>query len=335
MPVSRRSFLSGLAAVGAAAAIPSSSFGFPRSRTSDADSSHRVSASCPFRLSVINDEVSQDFDHACFVAAHDFGLHWIELRGMWNKNITELDANELAQAQRILKKYDLRVTDIASPLYKVDWPGAPRKNTQERDQFHASDDFAKQDALLEHCIALTRTFGTDRVRCFDFWRIENPAPYREAINAKLRQAAETCAKSNVILLLENEMSCNTGNAKEAAAVLKAVPNRNFMLNWDPGNAGTFPGDVPFPTGYDLLPKNRIGHCHAKNVKREPAGKYEWEPVGVGVVDWVGQLRALRRDGYHYAVSLETHWRGAGTPEASSRISMADLKKALAESGAQC
>jgi sugar phosphate isomerase/epimerase len=53
------------------------------------------------------------------------------------------------------------------------------------------------------------------------------------------------------------------------------------------------------------------------------------------VDWVGQLRALRQTGYHYAVSLETHWRGAGTPEASTRISMADLKKALAQSGAAC
>jgi len=78
-----------------------------------------------------------------------------------------------------------------------------------------------------------------------------------------------------------------------------------------------------------------GICHAKNVTRKPGGKYEWQPVGTGVVDWVGQLRALRKDGYHYAVSLETHWRGAGTPEASSRISMADLKKALTESGAAC
>ena len=41
-------------------------------------------------------------------------------------------------------------------------------------------------------------------------------------------------------------------------------------------------------------------------------------MGEGVVDWAGQLRAFKRDGYHYAVSLETHWRGAGTPEASTR-----------------
>jgi sugar phosphate isomerase/epimerase len=324
MPLSRRVFLSGLASAGAVAALPSSSVAF--------DS---VPASCPFRLSVINDEISQDFDHACFVAAHDFGLHWIELRSMWNKNVTDLDASQLAEAQRILKKYDLRVTDIASPLYKVDWPGAPRKDGQARDQFHATTDASQQEALLGHCIDLTRTFGTDRIRCFDFWRLDDQKPYREAINAKLAQAAEVCAKSNVILLLENEMSCNTGKAEEAAAVLKAVPNRNFMLNWDPGNAGTFVDETPFPNGFDLLPKDRIGHCHAKNVTRQPGGKYEWQPVGTGVVDWVGQLRALREDGYHYAVSLETHWRGAGTPEASSRISMADLKKALAQSGAAC
>lgn len=335
MPVSRRSFLGSLAAAGAMAALPSASSAIPRSRESDAGPAESVSDSCPFRLSVINDEITQDFDHACSVAARDFGLHWIELRSMWNKNVTDLDANQLAEAQRILKKYDLRVTDIASPLFKVDWPGAPPRKGEKRDEFHADNDFHQQDALLEHSIGLARTFSTDRVRCFDFWRIDNPAPYRQAINDKLRQAAEACAKHNVILLLENEMSCNTGNAREAAAVLQAIPNRNFMLNWDPGNAGTFPGDVPYPNGYDLLPKDRIGHCHAKNVKREPGGKYEWQPVGTGVVDWTGQLRALRQDGYHYAVSLETHWRGAGTPEASTRISMADLKKALAASGATC
>ncbi len=328
MPVSRRDFLGGLAAASAAAAARSTSFAasFP---------SQAVPASCPFRLAVINDEISQDFAHACAVAAQDFGLHWIELRSMWNKNVTDLDAIQIAEANRILKKYELRVTDIASPLFKVDWPGAPRKQDQERDQFHAASDFSQQDALLEHCIELTRAFSTDRVRCFDFWRLDDQKPYREAINEKLRKAAEVCAKSSVILLLENEMSCNTATGEEAAAVLKAIPNRNFMLNWDPGNAGTFATETPFPTGYDLLPKKRIGHCHAKNVTRQPGGKFEWQPVGTGVVDWVGQLRALRNDGFHYAVSLETHWRGAGTPEASSRISMADLKKALAESGAAC
>jgi sugar phosphate isomerase/epimerase len=292
--------------------------------------------SCPFRLAVINDEISQDFDFACQVAARDFGLQWIELRGMWNKNISDLDAKEIADARKILEKYRLRVTDIASPLFKTDWPGAPlSKESPRRDQFHADFDFKQQTVLLERCIELTKAFHTDRLRCFDFWRLEDQKPYRAAINDKLREAAETCAKSNVILILENEMACNTGTGEEGAAALAAIPNKNFMINWDPGNAGTFPGNVPYPNGYDALSKDRIGHCHCKDVVRKPDGKYDWAPVGGGLVDWVGQFRAFQRDGYHHAVSLETHWRGAGTPEASTRVSMKGLKDALQKAGISC
>ena len=163
--------------------------------------------SCPFRLSVINDEISQDFDHACSVAANDFGLSWIEIRGMWGKNITDLNSDEVDRARKILEKYKLRVTDIASPLFKVNWPGAPQSSHgPQRDQFHADFDFKQQDSVLDRCIELTKAFQTDRIRCFDFWRLDDPAPYRAAINDKLRQAAQTCAKHNLILLLENEMA---------------------------------------------------------------------------------------------------------------------------------
>lgn len=323
MPMSRRVFLQGLAAAGAVAKLP-------------AMAQAGLMKNCPFRLAVINDEITQDFDRACSIAANDFGLGWIELRSMWSKNVTDLDSQQIAEAKQILAKYKLRVTDIASPLFKTDWPGAPlSKLSEKRDQFKADFGFTQQDALLEHCIELTKAFGTDRIRCFDFWRLDDQKPFREAMNNKLREAAERCNKSNVILLLENEMACNTATGEEAAAVLKAIPNQNFMLNWDPGNAATFPDNTPYPNGYNLLPKERIGHCHSKDVKRKPEGKYEWAPVGAGVVDWVGQFQAFERDGYHYAVSLETHWRGAGTPEASTRISMQGLKDTLKKAGISC
>ncbi|HEX4022284.1 MAG TPA: sugar phosphate isomerase/epimerase family protein [Acidobacteriaceae bacterium] len=292
--------------------------------------------SCRFHLAVINDEITQDFDRACSIASKDFGLHWIELRGMWNKNITDLNSSEVAESRRILEKYQLRVTDIASPLFKVDWPGAPlSKMSPRRDQFHADFDFKQQHAVLERCIELAKVFQTDRIRCFDFWRLDDPKPYRTAINNTLREAAEKCAKSDLILLLENEMECNTATGKEAAATLAAIPNKNFMLNWDPGNAATFPYTTPYPKGYDLLPKKRIGHCHCKDVTRMAGDKYDWAPVGSGVVDWVGQFQAFERDGYHYAVSLETHWGGGGTPENSTRISMRGLKATLKKAGIDC
>lgn len=287
----------------------------------------------PFRLSVITDEISQDFDHACGVAANDFGLSWVEIRELWHKNSIDLDTNQIDELCRTLQKYNLRVTDIASPLFKVDFEGAPRsKFSPKHDEFGARFGFAQQGEVLDRVVALAKKVGTDRIRCFDYWRLDDQAPYRKAIDEKLRDAAAKIAKHGLILVLENEMACNTATGPEAARVLKAITNPNFMLNWDPGNAYAAGEDKPFPDGYNLLPKSRIGHCHCKSADRKPDGKYEWEPVGQGAVDWVGQFTALKRDGYHYAVSLETHWRGAGTPEASTRISMAGMKKCLTEAG---
>jgi sugar phosphate isomerase/epimerase len=334
MGYTRREVLAGLGIATLAAGTPSLVKKAAASALSGSAPAAGTGA-CPFRLAVINDEITQDFEKACQIASQDFGLHWIEIRGMWNKNVTELSDAQVEDAKKILAEHKLRVTDIASPLFKTDWPGAPRSSQSEkRDQFHADFDAKAQDRLLERCISLAHSFDTDRIRCFDYWRLDDQKPFRAAINKRLQQAAERCAKDKLILLLENEMSCNTATGEESAAVLAAIPNKNFMLNWDPGNAAAL-GSTPYPDGYKLLPKNRIGHCHCKDVVRKPDNKYAWAPVGGGIVDWVGQLQALKRDGFHYALSLETHWRGAGTPEASTRISMDGLKKTLVKAGITC
>jgi L-ribulose-5-phosphate 3-epimerase len=131
----------------------------------------------------------------------------------------------------------------------------------------------------------------------------------------------------------HQRPCNTATAPEAARVLAAIQHPAFLLNWDPGNATAAGEEEAYPNGYALLPKNRIGHCHVKSATRAPDGKYQWAPVGQGLVDWTGQFRALKNDGYHYAVSLETHWRGAGTPEASTKASFAGMKQCLQQAGA--
>jgi L-ribulose-5-phosphate 3-epimerase len=285
----------------------------------------------PFRISVINDEISQDFGHACEVASQEFGMHWIELRSMWKKNIVSLDEKEVAEARRILDKFQLKVTDIASPLFKVDWPGAPKSKFSEGKSFGANFTLAQQDDVLDRAVDMAKAFQTDRVRCFDFWRLDDQAPYRTAINDKLVQAANKAGQKGITLVLENEPACNTATGAEAAKVLDAVKSPYLMLNWDPGNAATL-GETPYPDGYNLLPKDRIGHCHCKDAVKKGQG-YDWAPMGGGLIDWARQFKALKRDGYHFAVSLETHWNGGGSPEESSRKSWAGMKKLLQQADA--
>ena len=163
---------------------------------------------------------------------------------------------------------------------------------------------------------------------------KGPGPQYETIRTLPKgKMFEIVGKQGLVLVIENEFACNTATGREAAKVLAAVPSPHFALNWDPGNA-VMRGEMDaFPGGWDSLPKNRIHHCHCKNAVKDAAGKIVWSPVDKGYIDWVAQYRALKTAGYHDAVSLETHWRGAGTPEASTRISWAGMKQCLTDSGA--
>ncbi len=285
-----------------------------------------------FQLSVLSDEISQDFGRACEVARNHFEMNLVEVRTLWDKNIVALDANEVAEALRLVKKYRLGVSGIAGPLFKVDWPGAPiPTHNDQRDHFNASYTFSQQDEVLERCIALAKSLNTSRVRCFDFWRLDDQMPYRDAMNHALEGAAEKAGKQDVTLVLENEHACNTATGAEAARVLSQVKSQYLMLNWDPGNAA-MAGEVPYPDGYEVLPRDRIGLCHCKDVA-VLGSKREWAAIGKGIIDWAGQFAALKRDGYDGVISLETHWRGAESAEASSVESWKGMKTALQETGA--
>jgi sugar phosphate isomerase/epimerase len=316
--LSRRQFAAGAAAAAASLAL---------ARQARAAGSN-------FHIGVISDEISQDFDHACYVIAKQYGLGYVELREMWGKNLQASTEAEIAEAKKILGKYGLQVTDISSPLYKVDWPGAPPSPYGSKADLHGADEttFKQQGEVLERSISLAKQFGTNKVRCFDFWRIVDVAPYRKAINEKLQESAELAAKQNVMLVLENEFACNTATGREAAATLAGIPSRNLALNWDPGNA-VMRGELDaYPGGWDALPKERIHHCHVKNAVKDSSGKIVWSPVDIGYIDWTAQFKALKGIGYSNAVNLETHWRGGGTPEQSSDRSWEGMKKCLVAAG---
>jgi len=56
-------------------------------------------------------------------------------------------------------------------------------------------------------------------------------------------------------------------------------------------------------------------------------------MGRGIIDYIGQFRALAQAGYRGTMSLETHWKGGGSAEESSRQSFAGMKELLGKAGA--
>jgi sugar phosphate isomerase/epimerase len=204
----------------------------------------------------------------------------------------------------------------------------PAKSGEKRDTFKA--DYVEQDAdqLLEDSFRLARFFGTRKVRIFSYWRVKEPDKAYPYVRDRLAQAAQVAAKNDIVLVLENEHSCNIGTGRELGRILKDVNSPHLRGNWDPGNAVML-GEYPYSEGYQAV-RDYIAHLHIKDVRKDPkTGKLDWAPVGVGVVDWKAQFQALRRDGYQGTMSLETHYRRAdGNKVESTRESLEGLFEAL-------
>lgn len=268
----------------------------------------RMNALCPtadrVQLGIITDEVSPDLEKALeFCKQFDFKR--VELRNVWGKYITEFQPDEVKRAQNLLAKYSIRVSVVDTEYFKIQLPGTTSTHTPKRE---APDIYQKQDALLERAIGRARDFGTDKLRIFAFWRVEDPKTVFERVRKDLEKSAEIARKEKIRLVPENEHACNVATARESVAALNAVRSAGLGLNWDPGNAYAGGEHDTFPEGYAMLDKKRIWHMHVKDCDQDAAGKYRWLPAGAGKIDYVKQFAALRADGYRGSISIETHFR---------------------------
>jgi sugar phosphate isomerase/epimerase len=282
-----------------------------------------------FKLGVITDEITQDFEQA-LLWAKGFGLEWVELRFIWNKYVTEFSADDVKRAKDLLAKHNMKVSVLDSAYFKTPLPGTESKFADAKADPLQSD-FAQQNGILERAIARAKDFGTDKVRIFSFLRVPEPKTVFDRVAKELERTAGIAQREGVRVLLENEFTCNVASGEESAAMLKAVKAPALGLNWDPGNAYDA-GETPFPNGYQVLDKTRMWHMHLKDAAPgAKPGESKWMPVGSGKIDFVGQFRALIQNGYDRTMSLETHYLNAAkNKEQSSRESMEGLLKVIQE-----
>ncbi len=279
-----------------------------------------------FKLGVISDEITQDFEKA-LAWIKGYGLEWVELRTIWGKYIPEFPPDDEKRVQDLLAKYNLRVSVLDSAYFKITLPGTTSKFAEGKGDF-AANEHEKQGALLERAIARAKDFGTDKVRIFSFWRVDDPHTVFDRVAKELDKTAAVAKAEGIRLLLENEFACNVATGAEGAAMLNAVKAPALGLNWDPGNAYAAGERKPYPDGYDLLDKKRLWHMHLKDA--EGTGVV-WRPIGGGQIDYLGQFRAILKDGFTGTMSLETHYLNAEKDkESSSRESMDGLLKVIRE-----
>ncbi len=279
------------------------------------------------KLAVITDEIDADLGRALDVMA-EYGVTGAELRQVWEKNISEGSNEDWARAKDLLDSRGVSVVGIASPFYKCTLPGAAPDGPVGPLHSASARGLGDQISILERCIEAAHFFDTKFIRTFSFWKDGplTPAQEEQIVDA-YAEPARLAEAAGVTLMIENEHACCLGTGAETARVLQEISSPVVRAVWDPGNA-LMAGELPYPAGYEAI-KNFLVHVHLKDAAVPRGGSEpEWTVVGGGQIDFAGQFAALRRDGYDAWLSLETHWNGGGSREASSRACLDGLIRLL-------
>lgn len=262
----------------------------------------------PYRIAAISDEFSTSDLEAALDGMAKVGMTGAELRLVRDRNMLDLPDDEIDGIRERVTARGMSIVALASPLLKCVLPDAPPLDSRvQHDVFGSPYTFEDQPRLTERAFAIAERLGTRVIRVFSYWRTLEPEKCFDRIAEALCALGDEAARRGLVIGLENEPACNVGTGAEAARVLSMVKHPAVGLVWDPANALVL-GEVPFPDGYEQLPRDRIVHVHVKDCV---VSDYTptWGAVGEMALDWSGQIAALRRDGYDGWLSLETHWTG--------------------------
>jgi L-ribulose-5-phosphate 3-epimerase len=276
----------------------------------------------PWKLGIITDEITPDLSAALATFYPKYQLTWAEIRNVKLNGQSKYvyKAASLDQVREIRRQLDgagVKASVLDTAVYKIPLPGTKPVGEDSMNLNPGEGLYHQQLEDLKHAAAAAHALGTDRVRIFTFSRVTEPDSVSGRVADDLYRAIAVAKQEGVVLLVENEFTCNVATAAESAKLFKTVSDRTLMHCWDPGNAFEA-GEEPFPKGWNMLDHSRIGHIHLKDAK----GK-KWLPIGAGEIDFVGQFEALKKMQYAGTLSLETHYKNAQHDPYSSSVESMD------------
>ncbi len=238
-----------------------------------------------YTFSGFADEIDMDI-RAQVEGFEKIGMRHIELRGVGDKNISEVTVAEAKEIKKLFDEKGFGVSAIGSPVGKT----------------AVTDPNGPEVEKLRHIIKLANIFETKYIRVFSPFLPDgdDPKKYRDTVMRRMQDYVNAAKGEDVLLLHENEGGYIYGQAPENCLdIIESIGSEQLKVIFDPGNF--------VYAGFDALEAYRILKPYIEHVHiKDSAGKESVVPAGEGKVQYVEILRELKKLNRHFYLVHEPH-----------------------------
>lgn len=239
-----------------------------------------------YKISAFADEISDDLDEQIANLKAN-GVGYIELRGVWGKNVLALSEAEIREIKQRASDAGIGFSAVGSPLGK----------------FPLDGDFDIQMEGLKRALDYAQILDAPYIRMFSFWvpRGDDPAQYRGQVLDWMRRMIVEAERTPVILAHENEKDIYGETADRCLDLYASLSSSSFTGIFDFANF-VQAGERPFSNCWQKL-RPFISYFHVKDAV---LGTGQVVPAGQGDGDVAAILREALGNNFNSFLTLEPH-----------------------------
>jgi L-ribulose-5-phosphate 3-epimerase len=269
-------------------------------------------------LSIITDQLSQDFEKACAIARHH-GFDFVEIHSLWGKTVEDLNSSEVKKVKEILSKYQLKVSNLASTIFFMAKLYPNDTIISFNDTFYAVKGKTKDHIeAAKRALDIAVDLDCPSIRAFPFRAPENRKiigvldDQREIIDnfSRLIPFAKNAGKK---VLVENCPHTHLPRGEMTHFVVKTIDSPWLGLLWDPANSvradqnrlASIYKKLTIIEEMELIAP-LVGHIHVKDYKYVEglAKPYQHVAVGKGDLPYPSIVEFMKKTSHPPMFSLE-------------------------------
>ena len=262
-----------------------------------------------FKLGTITDGISRDFEYALDTMV-ETGLEYVELQYLWEKQVGDLTDTDIERVKELIEDRNLKVSCISHHNLTA----LPVDTVVDAPAYRA------HMTTLQRCIDVAQALGTNLVRIFSFRKemvlfgaepIISEGAWTTLLD-RLEEPLRIADAAGITLVIETAISGNVTSAYLAKKLIDELDAPHLKVLWDPCSS-LYCTEIPYPDGYEAI-REHLAHVHLKDgVVNLPAATFDFCAMRRGQMDpyYNDIVKALKRDGYDGAISLESVYTPVG------------------------